>query len=73
MRILKGHRGPVRAVAYAPDDGETLASLGGEGAVLLWNLPRGESWARFRCGSAERADLLFSPDGNRLFVSADHV
>jgi hypothetical protein len=73
MRILKGHRGPVRAVAYAPDDGETLASLGGEGAVLLWNLPRGESWARFPCGSAERGDLLFSPDGNRLIVSGDHA
>jgi WD40 repeat protein len=72
MRILKGHRGPVRAVAYAPDDGETLASLGGEGAVLLWNLPRGESWARFPCGSADRAELLFSPDGNRLIVAAGY-
>jgi WD40 repeat protein len=70
MRILKGHRGPVRAVAYAPDDGETLASLGGEGAVLLWNLPRGESWARFRCEAAERADLVFSPDGNHLIATA---
>jgi WD40 repeat protein len=70
MRILNGHRGPVRAVAYAPDDGETLASLGGEGAVLLWNLPHGESWARFPCEGATRADLLFPPDGNRLIVSA---
>jgi WD40 repeat protein len=72
MRILKGHRGPIRAVAYAPDDGETLASLGGDGAVLLWNLPRGESWARFPCGSADRGDLLFSPDGNHLIVSAGY-
>jgi WD40 repeat protein len=73
MRILKGHRGPVRAVAYAPDDGETLASLGGEGAVLLWNLPRGESWARFPGEGAERADLLFSPDGNRLIISTGYA
>jgi WD40 repeat protein len=72
MRILKGQRGPVRALAYAPDDDETLASLGGE-AVRLWNLPRGESWARFPAYGADRAaraGLVFSPDGNRLIVSA---
>jgi WD40 repeat protein len=65
MRILRGHRGPVRAVAFSPR-GVLLASGGDDRAVLLWG-PDGAGW---RWPVASHGDCVravaFSPDGTRL-------
>lgn len=66
MRLLEGHRGPVRAVAYSPD-GAVLASGGKDHSVQLW--PLTESHRRRR-QMGQHGDwvrgLAFAPDGKSL-------
>jgi WD40 repeat protein len=42
MRVLRGHTGHVRALAFAPD-GRTLASSSADGSVRLWDLAGGSA------------------------------
>ena len=65
MLVLRGHDGPVHALAYAPGDVATLASGSADGTVRMWNPATGAAWATFRTGRSPQA-LAFSPDGNRL-------
>ncbi len=41
LHTLRGHDGPVNAVAYAPD-GKTLASAGKEGVIKFWSTAGGQ-------------------------------
>jgi WD40 repeat protein len=70
MRILAGHRGAIRAVAFAPGDPTTLASGGDDGTVRLWNPLRQVTWATLpRAGRrAAVLALAFAPDGGLLAV-----
>lgn len=65
MRILEGHTGGVRALAYHPE-GAYLASGGEDGHVFLWNLLL-ETSARM---PAQHTDwirgIAISPDGRRV-------
>jgi WD40 repeat protein len=65
MLVLRGHDGPVHALAYAPGDVTTLASGSADGTVRMWNPAAGRAWATFRTGRAAQA-LAFSPDGTLL-------
>jgi WD40 repeat protein len=65
MLVLRGHDGPVHALAYAPGDVTTLASAAADGTVRLWNPAAGRNWATFRTGPASPT-LAFSPDGTLL-------
>jgi WD40 repeat protein len=69
MRRLDASGQPVVALAYAPDDPETLATLDAAGVVRLWNLVRGLDWASFETGGVGEGHLAFTPDGNSLYVS----
>src|SRR5262249_40981052 len=67
MRVLEGHTGPVRCLAYSPD-GKALASGGDDHSVRLWEVASGRAQV-FREGLKDpiRA-LAFNPDGRRLGV-----
>jgi WD40 repeat protein len=68
VRVLQGHKGTVRCVAYAPD-GSHLASGGQDGIVRVWDLGEGTSSelpSKDKKHSVEA--LTFTPDGKRLIV-----
>lgn len=68
IRVLTGHRAPVRSVAWSPDGGR-LATVGAHDAsVRIWD-PR--DWSQERRIDIEGAALdvaVWSPDGRRLAV-----
>src|SRR5690242_20173767 len=73
MRVLKGHAGKLRAVAYSPD-GRLLATAGDAGVTKLWEVATGRELATIRPPTLRRVhDLAFSPDGALLTVAARRV
>jgi WD40 repeat protein len=65
VRILAGHRGPIRALAYAPGDPAALASAGDDGTVRLWSTGTGQAWATLPVRGRREAALAlaFAPPG----------
>jgi RNA polymerase sigma factor (sigma-70 family) len=59
------HEGTVRAVRFAPD-GQTVASAGGDGVILLWVSATGQVLHTLagHCGAIHA--LAFAPDGKTL-------
>ena len=66
MRILEGHTGGVRALAYHPR-GTVLASGGEDGVIVLWTLA-GTRTRRLEKHTDWVRGIAFSPDG-RQFAS----
>ena len=57
IATLKGHTSSVRLVAFSPD-GTTLASGGGSGTVILWDM------SALGLGGSSQATFLLSLDGD---------
>src|SRR5262249_42750524 len=62
MRALQGHRGEALCLAYSPD-GRTLATGGGDGRVLLWDLAEARVGWHLNLGRARVLSLAVAPDG----------
>lgn len=67
---LGGHRGPVNAVAFAPDD-RTLATASSDGTVTLRRVSDRRTTATFTLSGPVRA-ITFSPDGRTLAATSTH-
>ena len=61
-RPFAGHLGPIFAVAFAPD-GATLATVGGDGTVRIWDAGTG---AELRHLTGQISAVAFAPDGATL-------
>ena len=70
-RFHRDSKEVVRAVAYAPD-GKTLATVGDDRVVRLWDAANGKQKRQFGDVQGKLAAIAFAPDGKRLVsVGAD--
>jgi len=67
MRVLMGHDGEVRALAWSKDR-KTLASGSSDKTIRLWDVTTGKITATLR-GDEATGNLVWSPDSTRLASS----
>jgi WD40 repeat protein len=71
--VLKGHAQEVKAVAFAPD-GKSVASLGDDGTVKVWDPAAGKELASLPGPKQGTVAVAYTPGGKSLVVvGADAV
>ena len=70
VREFAGHTAPVEALAAHPTE-SLLASVGRDGAVILWEPDSGSVRGRYDFGLGAAHALAFAPDGLTLAVAGD--
>ncbi|MDB9450641.1 protein kinase domain-containing protein [Dolichospermum circinale] len=65
LQTLTGHSDSVYSVAYSPD-GQTLASVGGDKTIKLWNVKTGNLLQTLTGHSDSGKPLAYNPDGQTL-------
>ncbi|KAH7933273.1 hypothetical protein HPB49_011063 [Dermacentor silvarum] len=68
VKILSGHQGPVNAVAFEPQSGEALASVGDDNTCRIWGLD-GTQQARIALRSAGTAVVWHPDELGKLLVA----
>ncbi len=69
--IWNGHGARIHSLAFAPPDGEILASASADGTIRLWDVRTGRQVVRFERAPEPRA-LAFNADGSLLASVGDH-
>ena len=69
-RTLRGHAGPVFAVAFSSDK-KTLASASGDGTVRLWDVPGGKETGVLRGHEGMVVSVAFGPAGGMLATASE--
>jgi WD40 repeat protein len=69
LQALSGHPVGVTAVAFHPD-GKSLASVGLDGSVKVWDVMTGKVLIQRTASSKPALAVAFSGDGSRLVVSS---
>ncbi|CAD2212969.1 U3 small nucleolar RNA-associated protein 21 [Angomonas deanei] len=70
VRVLHGHTSPITAIALAPDTYRYLATAGGDGSLLLWDISASACVGQYRFLSPALS-LHFHPDA--LFLATTHA
>ena len=65
LKVLQGHTGGVKSVAFAPD-GKTLAAGGNDGMIRLWNLATHQPVLTLKKHSGAVTTIAFSRSGSFL-------
>ncbi len=65
MKTLSGRLGAIRGVAFAPD-GQSLASVGDDGSLRLWDWQAGKETKATKSRPGTLHSVVFSPDGTAL-------
>jgi len=71
-RVLDGHKGPLRSLAFAPgkDGGRRLASGSDDTTARLWNVGTGQCEQELKEHTARVTGVSFAPDGHRLVTAS---
>jgi WD40 repeat protein len=69
---LESHQLAVPKVAFTPD-GQLLLATGAEGAMSLWNVSTWQEVNRIKLPAKGVLQTALSPDGEKVFVSMDHL
>src|SRR5262249_21948181 len=65
---LRGHRGGIWSVSFAPD-GKTLATASDDSSARVWGVASGREMLRLKHGGPV-AVTAFAPDGKRLITGS---
>jgi WD40 repeat protein len=71
VKELKGHGGPITALAVASADGKQLASGSRDGTLRVWNVEGGNEIKNVNHGAAVLA-IAVRPDGKRLATAGEN-
>lgn len=71
LTALKGHRGAVSCLAFAPGD-KTFASAGDDGTVRVWDVASATEQKLLKLSIGIPQIVHFAPDGQTLAISADN-
>jgi WD40 repeat protein/energy-coupling factor transporter ATP-binding protein EcfA2 len=70
VRVLRGHRSVVRAVAWSPDGGRIVTGAQ-DGEARLWDARRDTELAVLRGHDEAIWAVVWSPDGERIATASD--